>query len=107
MPDPGPDSHFAVPEFIEPANDFAVRPDPRNPAPAAPGDLAAGLAGLAGLSIGRLPLQDLLTRVAQFAAQAIPGADGAGVTLLETHRADTVVFSAPFVQRVDTIQYRL
>jgi hypothetical protein len=107
MPDPDPNSRFTVPEFIEPANDFAMGPAARNPAPAAPGGLAAGLAGLAGLSIGGLSLQDLLTRVAEFAAQAIPGAHGAGLTLLKWNRPDTVVFSAPFVERVDTIQYRL
>lgn len=62
MHDPDPNSRFTVPEFIEPATDFAVGPAVWSPAPAAPGGLAAGLAGLAGLSIGRLSLQDLLTR---------------------------------------------
>lgn len=46
---------------------------------------------MAGLSTARLSLEDLLTRVATFAVQAIPGADGAGLTLLEADRADTVV----------------
>ena len=41
-------------------------------------DLAGGLAALAGLSSARLSLEDLLTRVASFAVQAILGADGAG-----------------------------
>jgi len=67
--------------------------------------LAGGLTGLAGLSTARLSLEDLLTKVAGFAVQAIPGADGAGLTLLETDRADLVVWSAPFVREIDAIQY--
>jgi GAF domain len=50
-------------------------------------------------------LEDLLTRVATYAVQAIPGADGAGLTLLEQDRADTIVATAPFVTEVDEIQY--
>ena len=68
-------------------------------------DLAASLTALAGLSSSRLTLEDLLTQVATFAVQAIPGADGAGLTLLEADRADTVVKSAPFVAVIDDIQY--
>lgn len=68
-------------------------------------DLAGSLAGLAGLSSARLSLEDLLTEVATFAVQAIPGADGAGLTLLEADRPDTVVKSAPFVMVIDDIQY--
>lgn len=70
-------------------------------------DLAGSLTALAGLSTARLSLEDLLTRVATFAVQAIPGADGAGLTLLEADRADTVVKSAPFVTVIDDIQYGL
>jgi transcriptional regulator with GAF, ATPase, and Fis domain len=70
-------------------------------------DLAVSLAALAGLSAARLSLEDLLTEVATFAVQAIPGADGAGLTLLEAGRADTIVKSAPFVREVDDIQYGL
>src|SRR4029450_11484296 len=36
---------------------------------------------------------------------AIPGADGAGLTLLEQDRADTMVATAPFVTEGDDIQY--
>jgi hypothetical protein len=46
---------------------------------------------LAGLSAARLSLEDLLTRVATFAVHAIPGADGAGLTLIEHDRSDTIV----------------
>ena len=55
----------------------------------------------------RLPLEELLTQVATYAVQAIPGADGAGLTLLEQDRADTIVATAPFVTEVDDIQYAM
>ena len=69
--------------------------------------LASSLRGLSVLSSGRLPLVDMLTRVARYAVQAIPGADGAGLTLIEEHRADTIVTTADFVAKVDTVQYAL
>src|SRR6478752_10194278 len=69
--------------------------------------LAGSLAALAQLSSGRLSLPDLLTQVAIFAVRAIPGADGAGLTLIESGRSDTIVKSAPFVREIDDIQYRL
>ena len=67
-------------------------------------DLREGLAGLAQLT-NRLQLEDLLTRVATYAVRAIPGADGAGLTLLEDDRADTIVATAPFVREIDDVQY--
>ena len=67
-------------------------------------DLRAGLAGLSRLS-NQLRLEDLLTRVATCAVRAIPGADGAGLTLLEEDRADTIVATATFVSDIDDIQY--
>ncbi len=81
----------------------------RTPAPSSSDDddLAVSLAALARLSAARLSLEDLLTEVATFAVQAIPGAEGAGLTLLEAERADTIVKSAPFVREVHHIQYRL
>ena len=68
-------------------------------------DLRLSLAGLSQLATGQMQLSDALTRVAEFAVQAIPGADGAGVTLMEKDRHDTIVASAPFVGQVDAIQY--
>ncbi len=51
----------------------------------------------------------LLAQVAIFAAHAIPGADGAGVTLLRVDRPDNRVealaASHPFVTQIDEIQY--
>jgi GAF domain-containing protein len=70
-------------------------------------DLQDSLSGLAQLGSSRLGLEDLLTRVATYAVQAIPGADGAGLTLLENDRASTIVATATFVTQVDDIQYAL
>lgn len=69
--------------------------------------LAVSLASLARLSVAQLSFEDLLTEVASDAVRAIPGADGAGLTVFETDRADTVVTTAPFVREVDNIQFRL
>lgn len=70
-------------------------------------DLAASLSGLSVLATGQLPVLDMLTRVARYAVQAIPGADGAGLTSIEQDRADTIVATAGFVGDVDAVQYRL
>lgn len=72
-------------------------------------DLQAAIGDLAGLVAGGLGLPELLTEVATFAVHAIPGADGAGVTLLRVDRIDNMVealaVSAPFVAEIDEIQY--
>ena len=72
-------------------------------------DLQAGIGALAGLVAGSLGLPELLAEVATFAVRAIPGADGAGVTLLRLDRPDNMVAalaaSAPFVAEIDQIQY--
>lgn len=68
-------------------------------------DLREGIASLNRLGSSRLSLEELLTRVANYAVQAIPGAGGAGLTLLEADRADTIVATAPFVSEIDDIQY--
>lgn len=70
-------------------------------------DLQTSLAGLAGLASTRLPLTALLTRVAGLAVQAIPGADGAGLALLEEGRSETLVTTADFVADVDAVQYSI
>ena len=46
-------------------------------------ELYAGLRGVAGIVAGARGVIDLLRDVAEFAAQAIPGADGVGVALIE------------------------
>jgi GAF domain-containing protein len=72
-------------------------------------DLQASLADLAGLVTGTLSVEQVLAQVATFAAQAIPGAEGAGVTLLRLEGANTNVevlaASHPFVSEIDEIQY--
>jgi len=70
-------------------------------------DFQAGMRSLAQLATGKLSLEQILTEVAHFAVQAIPGADGAGLTLIEENRSDTIVATAEFVREVDTIQYSL
>ena len=69
-------------------------------------DLRQSLAGLSQLT-SRMGLEELLTRVATYAVKAIPGADGAGLTLLEEDRADTIVATADFVSEIDDIQYSI
>jgi GAF domain-containing protein len=69
--------------------------------------LSAGLAGLLSLIAGSCPLDKLLTQVATYAMKATPGADGAGVTMLEAGQPDTMGASGTFVREVDEIQYRL
>jgi transcriptional regulator with GAF, ATPase, and Fis domain len=72
-------------------------------------DLQAGIAELAGLVSGSMGLPELLAEVSTFAVRAIPGADGAGVTLLRVDRMDNMVealaASAAFVAEIDEIQY--
>jgi len=72
-------------------------------------DLRAGIDDLAGLVSDGLGLPELLAEVATFAVHAIPGAEGAGVTLLQVDRVDNMVqalaASAPFVAEIDEIQY--
>jgi GAF domain-containing protein len=68
-------------------------------------DLRESLERLSRLPTSSLELEGLLTRVARYAVQAIPGADGAGLTLLEDDRPHTIVATAPFVSEIDDIQY--
>jgi transcriptional regulator with GAF, ATPase, and Fis domain len=72
-------------------------------------ELHASLAGIARLVTGAYSLEELLGRVARFATDAIPGADGAGVTLWQPDRPDvvleTLAASADFVREIDEIQY--
>lgn len=72
-------------------------------------DLHASLGELSSLVTGRLGLPEVLSHVAMFAVRAIPGADGAGVTLLKVDRPDNMVqvlaASHPFVAEIDEIQY--
>src|SRR5664279_2864531 len=70
--------------------------------------LSLAISGVSGLLAGALDLDVLLTRVAQYAVQAIAGAEGAGVTMFgaQSHTT-TFVASDEFVKTVDEIQYKL
>ncbi|MBJ7339310.1 GAF and ANTAR domain-containing protein [Mycolicibacterium sp.] len=72
-------------------------------------DLRAGIDALAGLLAGSLGLPELLAQVAVFTCRAIPGADGAAVTLLRVDSTDATLAeraaSAPFVTAIDEVQY--
>jgi GAF domain-containing protein len=87
-------------------------PGPRAPEVPVPedsdsADLQESLRELAALVTGSLGLPDVLAHVATFAVRAIPGADGAGVTLLSQERGGGQVLAAshPFVAEIDEIQY--
>ena len=72
-------------------------------------DLHAGLNGVAGIVAGARGVVDLLGDVAEFAVRAIPGVDGAGVTLIDscgdTPSIQTWAVTAEFVEEIDRIQY--
>ena len=80
-----------------------ARPD--RPSLEHPSSLQESLAELSMLATGHMPLTETLTRVAELVVHAVPAADGAGLTLIERGRNDTIVASAPFVAEVDAIQY--
>lgn len=70
-------------------------------------DLTDALGGLSQVALGAQPLEESLARIGALAVLAIPGADGAGVTMLEAGHGKTVAASDPFVRAVDDIQYGL
>ncbi|OZC41519.1 hypothetical protein CH286_26360 [Rhodococcus sp. WWJCD1] len=70
-------------------------------------DFRASLAGLGRLAMSTMSLSETLSHVAEFAVRAIPGADGAGLTLLHPDSPATIVASTDFVRVVDDIQYGL
>ena len=96
-------------EFTKDVADLPLAPLSTQEASADLADLRAGIGDLAGLVAGSLGLPELLAEVSTFAVRAIPGADGAGVTLLQVDRLDNMVealaASAPFVAEIDEIQY--
>jgi GAF domain-containing protein len=72
-------------------------------------DLHAGLIGVAGIVAGGRGVHELLGDVADFAVKAIPGVDGAGVTLVDmsgdTPRPEAWTATAQFVRDIDIVQY--
>jgi putative methionine-R-sulfoxide reductase with GAF domain len=67
-------------------------------------DLRDSLAALSQLGTAGMEFTDVLTRIAEIAAVATPGADGVGLTLVEARHAETIVASAPFVAEVEAVQ---
>jgi GAF domain-containing protein len=76
---------------------------------AAEAELYAGLRGVAGIVASGRGVIDLLRDVAKFAAQAIPGADGVGVALIDPQQGISSVrtwaATAMLVHEIDTVQY--
>jgi len=70
-------------------------------------DLAEGLRALSELTMGQMSLTATLTKVAEYAVLAIPGAEGAGLTFISPDGSETMVASTPFVSEVDAVQYGL
>ena len=72
-------------------------------------DLHAGLSGVAGIVAGARGVIAVLGDVAEFAVQAIPGGDGAGVTLIDSYEdtpsIQTWAVTAEFVEDIDRVQY--
>jgi GAF domain-containing protein len=74
-------------------------------------DLHAGLSGVTGIVAGTQGVIETLREVAEFAVQAIPGADGAGVALVhssdDTLRIRARAVTAAFVDDIDAVQYEV
>ena len=72
-------------------------------------DLHAGLRALAGIVAGARGVFELLGEVAEFAADAIPGVDGAGVALINASEARPIIqmsaATTQFVDQIDAVQY--
>jgi GAF domain-containing protein len=72
-------------------------------------DLHAGLSGVANIVAGGRGVVDVLRDVAEFAVQAIPGVDGAGVTMAEPSAEipdiQAWAVTTDFVRKIDAVQY--
>lgn len=89
--------------------DMPADPDPATArAEADAVDLEAGLSGLARMVADSFTVDELLAEVAGFATHAIPGADVAGLALVQggpAGRIETCGTSADVVREIDRIQY--
>jgi GAF domain-containing protein len=74
-------------------------------------DLQAGLSGLAAIVVDASAVDALLTQMAEFAVDAIPGADGAGVSVADPSadslRIQARAVTGVFVREIDQLQYEL
>jgi len=94
----------------QPGRDLLPQPDlPAAQREADEADLYTGLTGVAGIVAGARGVIAVLGEVAQFALQAIPGGDGAGVTLIDSYgdtpSVETWAVTAEFVEEIDRAQY--
>lgn len=95
--------------------DMPAGPDPgAAQAEADEDDLHAGLTGLARLVADALGVDELLTRVAAFAQHAIPGADAAGLAVVDntddlhnTAKIHSSGATTDVMREVDRIQYEV
>ena len=96
--------------------DFDAQPGRKAPPELSPtqrevdeAELNAGLRGVAGIVAGAQGVIDLLQDVAEFAAQAIPGADGASVALIDPRQGIPSVkawaATAALVHEINKVQY--
>jgi len=67
--------------------------------------LAQSLAALSRFFVGDGTLQETLTRVAEYAEQAVPASAMTGITLLVEGRARTAVFTDEAAPEIDSAQY--
>jgi hypothetical protein len=67
-------------------------------------DLQQAVSGLLTLLMSQQSLEQTLTQIAEFTVQAIPGADGVGLTLQQAQQQRTVVGSAAFALAIDHVQ---
>jgi GAF domain-containing protein len=92
------EAHDHIPPEKDTAGGSSHRPDTQQ--------LSSSLADLARLPSDTTGLRPTLTHIAELAVTAIPGAEGAGVTLQGgAGEPETIVASTPFVADVDAIQY--
>jgi GAF domain-containing protein len=69
-------------------------------------DLHAALGGVARIVAGAREVSEILGDIAEFAVRAIPGVDGAGVTVVSDDESRaTFAVTAAFVREIDTVQY--
>lgn len=72
-------------------------------------DVATAVQGLAGLVSDVDDLEDVLTHIAEFAVTAVPGADGAGATVVHAGDGPPAVLAwavtDPLVREIDHLQY--
>jgi len=79
-------------------------PTPASPSWASPRALRA-LADLGRIHLDESPLEHVLTRIAELAQAAVPGADDASLTVLEVDGARTLAATSDRAARLDLRQY--